>query len=189
MFFWNLLDGAEGTDPETSPATGGLPGWVFPVVIGVLVVLLLLWFFYSSRKNKQRNSEYAEQLNAIQPGNKVKSAGGLCGVVVEVCDDNTVIIETGSDKSGKSYFKLDKASIYQTDAKGPAQIAREAKEAEKKAGKEGKASAQDEAPMPAEEPAKEPVTPEEAPSEQETLKPAEEPSEAETTQEETPAEE
>jgi preprotein translocase subunit YajC len=56
-------------------------------------------------------------LNAIQPGNKVKTIGGICGVVVEICpEDNTFILETGSEASGKSYIKFDKQAVYQTDA-------------------------------------------------------------------------
>ena len=77
-------------------------------------------------------------LDAIQPGNKVKTIGGICGIVVEVCDDNTVIIETGSETSGKSWVKMDKELIAQTDAKGPTQIAREEAEARRKAEKEAK---------------------------------------------------
>ena len=61
-----------------------------------------------------------KMLNSIQPGNKVKTIGGICGVVVEVCpEDNTFIMETGSEASGKSYMKFDKQAIYQTDAKAP----------------------------------------------------------------------
>ena len=114
---------------------------------------------FSGRKNKQRQKEYTEQLEAIRPGHKVKTAGGICGIVVEVCDDNTVIMETGSETAGKSYIKMDKELIAQTDAKGPTQIAREeaearrkAEEAEKKAKKSGEVPA----PVPArEEPAEE----------------------------------
>ena len=58
-------------------------------------------------------------LNAIKPGNKVKTIGGICGVVVEVCDDNTFVLETGTEKSGKSYMKFDKQAVYQTDAVAP----------------------------------------------------------------------
>ena len=112
--------------------------WYMWVVIGVVVVLLVVWLFLSNRKNKRRQQEYNEQLDAIGPGNKVKTAGGICGIVVEVCDDNTVIIETGSEQSGKSYVKMDKELIAQTDAKGPSQIAREEAEARRKAEKEGK---------------------------------------------------
>ena len=55
-------------------------------------------------------------LNALKPGNKVKTIGGVCGVVVEVCDDNTFVLETGTEMSGKSYIKFDKQAVYQTDA-------------------------------------------------------------------------
>lgn len=141
--------------------------WYMWVVIGVVVVLLVVWLFLSNRKNKRRQQEYNEQLDAIGPGNKVKTAGGICGIVVEVCDDNTVIIETGSEQSGKSYVKMDKELIAQTDAKGPTQIAREQAEAAKKAAKEvpapaPSASAEESAPV-QEEPAEEPV---EAPAEE-----------------------
>ena len=58
-----------------------------------------------------------DMLNAIQPGNKVKTIGGICGVVVEVCpEDNTFVLETGTESSGKSYIKFDKQAVYQTDA-------------------------------------------------------------------------
>ena len=108
------------------------------VLLGVVVLLFVGWFVFSGRKNKQRQREYVEQLDAIRPGHKVKTAGGICGIVAEVCDDNTVIIETGSEATGKSYVKMDKELIAQTDAKGPTQIAREAAEAARKAEKEAK---------------------------------------------------
>ena len=127
---------------------------IIVVVLGFAAIL-----FFSNRKNKSRQQEYIEQLEAIAPGHKVKTVGGICGIVVEVCDDNTVILETGSETAGKSYIKMDKELIAQTDAKGPTQIAREeaearrkAEEAEKKAKKSGEVPA----PAPAhEEPAAE----------------------------------
>lgn len=158
------------------------------VIIGVVVVLLVGWLFLSNRKNKRRQQEYVEQLNAIAPGHKVKTAGGICGIVVEVCDDNTVIIETGSEQSGKSYIKMDKELIAQTDAKGPTQIAREEAEArrktekaEKEAHKNGEAVAAEETSEAAEVAA--PVEAEEAPA------PAEEAPVAEAPAEEAHAEE
>ena len=55
--------------------------------------------------------------NSIKPGNKVKTIGGICGIVVEVVEeDNTIVVETGTEASGKSYIKFDKQAIYQTDA-------------------------------------------------------------------------
>ncbi len=131
---WNLLDNASTS--EGTPANN----YMMYVLLAVLVVIFIVWMIFSNRKNKQRQQEYTEQLSAIRPGSKVKTAGGICGIVVEVCDDNTVIIETGSEASGRSFIKMDKELIAQTDAKGPTQIAREQEEARKAAEKNAKKS-------------------------------------------------
>ena len=130
---WNVL-------LDDSTAAGG-SGWEMWLIIGIALIALVVFMLLSGRKNKNSRREYMEQLDAIGPGNKVKTAGGICGIVVEVCDDNTVIIETGSEKSGKSYIKMDRELIAQTDAKGPSQIAREEAEAKRKAEKEAKEAA------------------------------------------------
>ena len=153
--FWNLLD-------EAATDAGGISSqYIIYLCIIVFALMFIVWIF-SGRKGKQRQKEYIEQLAAIKPGHKVKTAGGICGIVVEVCDDNTVIIETGSEQSGKSYIKMDKELIAQTDAKGPTQIAREEAEAAKKAQKAAKdpnakpALPEKEAEKPAEEKKEEP---------------------------------
>ena len=157
---WNLL-----ADANNSTANNGGNNVIMYVLIGVIVVALVAWLFLSNRKNKARQKEYVEQLDAIAPGHKVKTAGGICGIVVEVCDDNTVIIETGSEQSGKSYIKMDKELIAQTDAKGPTQIAREEAEARRKAEKAEKAAAKGETAEAPAAPAEEPEAAEEAPAE------------------------
>ena len=79
---------------------------------------------FRRRSQKKKQDELKATLDAIKPGNKVKTIGGICGVVVEVCnDDNTFILETGSEESGKSYIKLDKQSVFQTDAKATTEAA------------------------------------------------------------------
>lgn len=130
MIYSLLESGTNNMNPEIGVIA------IIVVVLGFAAIL-----FFSNRKNKSRQQEYIEQLEAIAPGHKVKTVGGICGIVVEVCDDNTVIIETGSENSGKSYVKMDKTCIAQTDAKGPTQIAREQAEAKRKAEKEAKAAA------------------------------------------------
>lgn len=133
----SLLNSTTGTGGEG----GNSSSTVMFIVIIAVIVIFVAFMLLSGRKNKARQQEYVEQLEAIRPGHKVKTAGGICGIVVEVCDDNTVIIETGSENSGKSYIKMDKELIAQTDAKGPTQIAREEAEAKRKAEKEAKAAA------------------------------------------------
>ncbi|MBQ7369579.1 MAG: preprotein translocase subunit YajC [Clostridia bacterium] len=86
-------------------------------MVAILLVLLVAFMIYSNHAQKKRQKETQETLNALQPGNKVKTIGGICGIVVEVCEeDNTFVLETGTEKSGKSYIKFDKQAVYQTDA-------------------------------------------------------------------------
>ena len=86
-------------------------------MIFVLIAVFVAYMVYSNRLQKKRQKETQDTLNAIKPGNKVKTIGGICGVVVEVCaEDNTIVLETGTEKSGKSYIKFDRQAIYQTDA-------------------------------------------------------------------------
>ena len=82
-----------------------------------LVLVLMVFMVLSRRSQAKKQKEQMDRLNSIQPGNKVKTIGGICGVVVEVCpEDNTFVLETGTEASGKSYLKFDKQAIYQTDA-------------------------------------------------------------------------
>ncbi len=117
--FWNLLTSvtsvASGDSSATAPKGGCDVGSV--MIFGVFAILIIVMSIYSRRTQKKREEELNKTLDAIQPGSKVKTIGGICGIVVEVCpEDSTFILETGSEKSGKSYLKLDKKSIYQTDA-------------------------------------------------------------------------
>ena len=162
--FWSLLEQTSGTTGDTTAANN----WMMYIVLGVVIVIFVVWMIFSGRKNKQRQKEYTEQLEAIRPGNKVKTAGGICGIVVEVCDDNTIIMETGSETSGKSYIKMDKELIAQTDAKGATQLAREKAEEAKKAeeaAKKAKKSGEVPAPVPAKEEPAEKTEEAEAPAE------------------------
>lgn len=106
--FWNLLS------TENTPNND----WVMWVVLGIGVLLLGIMFFVNHRSQKKRQEEVQATLDALRPGCKVKTIGGICGVVVEVSrEENTFVLETGSETSGKHYIKFDMIAIYQTDAK------------------------------------------------------------------------
>ena len=105
---YNLLTEAESTAAKP---------WESYILMGVLLAIIVVFMVLNRQSQKKRQQEAVNMLNAIQPGNKVKTIGGICGVVVEVCpEDNTFILETGSEASGKSYIKFDKQAVYQTDA-------------------------------------------------------------------------
>ena len=121
IMLWNLLntavESATDSSSSSSAASGNKYPWVQWVLIGVLVVVIIVFMILSRRSQKKKQQEQENMLNAIQPGNKVKTIGGICGIVVEVCpEDNTFVLETGTEASGKSYLKFDKQAVYQTDA-------------------------------------------------------------------------
>lgn len=87
------------------------------VILGVLVVAIVVMFIFSSRKRKKQEQDAKDLINSVKPGNKVKTIGGICGIVVEVdAEENTFVLETGTEQSGKCFIKFDKQAIYQTDA-------------------------------------------------------------------------
>ena len=114
MLLYSILSG-DTTTSGSGASTGS--DWVTYVLLGVIVVAVIVMFVVSSRRNKKRQEEADKLINAVRPGNKVKTIGGVCGIVVEVDDEeNTFVLETGTEASGKSYMKFDKQAIYQTDA-------------------------------------------------------------------------
>lgn len=91
--------------------------WQSYILMAVLFAIIIMFMVLNRQSQKKRQQQAMDMLNAIKPGSKVKTIGGVCGVVVEVCpEDNTFIMETGSEASGKSYIKFDKQAVYQTDA-------------------------------------------------------------------------
>lgn len=121
MFLWNLLTSSSDNQKE-----GDWMTWVF---LGVAVLLIVGMFFFNGRTQKKRQQEMQETLDALKPGCKVKTIGGICGVVVEVDRaENTFVLETGNEANGKSYMKFDMIAIYQTDAKKEAAPAEEVAE-------------------------------------------------------------
>ena len=106
---WNFLS-------SSSSASSGSKLGSTLLIIG-LVLVVVLFMVFNSRTTKKRQQEAQNKLDAIRPGNKVKTIGGICGVVVEVNpEDNTFVLDTGTEASGKSYLKFDKQAVYQTDA-------------------------------------------------------------------------
>lgn len=117
MLFALLDEVTEGSGTGSGTGSGFNP---MLIILLVLIVAMIPYMIYSSRKNKKQQQENQNRLNAIKPGNKVTTIGGICGIVVEINEeDDSFVLETGTETTGKSYIKLLKQSIYQTDAVAP----------------------------------------------------------------------
>ncbi len=137
--------------------------WPMIVIIAVMIVAVVLLYVFGSRKRKKQEKDAQDLINAVKPGNKVKTIGGICGIVVEVDnEENTFVLETGTETSGKSYMKFDRQAIYQTDAVVEKPEAAKPEAKEEAPAEETVAEPAAEA-TPAEAPAEQPAT--EAPSE------------------------
>ena len=87
------------------------------ILIGVLVVVLIGSMILMNRRSKKREQEAQALIDAVKPGNKVKTIGGICGIVVEVNpEEDTFVLETGSETSGKCYMKFVRQAILESDA-------------------------------------------------------------------------
>ena len=107
--FFNLL--------EESTANKNGSNWLSIGLIVVLVAVMVVAMFLMNRRSKKQRQEAEDLINAVKPGNKVKTIGGVCGIVVEVdVEENTFVLETGSETSGKCYMKFDRQAILQSDA-------------------------------------------------------------------------
>ncbi len=111
---FNLLDATSNVVDSSAPTQGF--NWSSFIMIGFFAVLIVVMMVFNRRAQKKREEESKNILNNLKPGNTVKTIGGICGTVVEVCDDGTFVMETGTEKSGKSVLKFDKFAIAQTDA-------------------------------------------------------------------------
>lgn len=91
--------------------------WISYVILGVMIVAIVVLFIFSGRRRKKQEQDAKNLIDAVKPGNKVKTIGGICGIVVEVdTEENTFVLETGTEQSGKCFIKFDRQAIYQTDA-------------------------------------------------------------------------
>ena len=100
----------------TTETTTSNNKWTSVLMLVVLLAVFVGGSIYNRRTQKKKQDEMQKKLDAIKPGTKVKTIGGIMGVVVEVCEDDAFILETGSEASGKSYLKFDKQAVYQSDA-------------------------------------------------------------------------
>ena len=82
---------------STGAAGGGGSLLIMLLVYGAFFLLLYLIFFRPQNKKKKKEAEMRKN---AQVGDEITTIGGICGRIVAVKDDSdSVIIETGSDKS------------------------------------------------------------------------------------------
>ena len=90
----NLLIASQASSAEQA---GGTLGSMLTLIIPI-ALMILIFYFLIIRPEKKRNKEMQQMLNNIQVADEVVTTGGIIGRVLSVKED-TVLIETGSDRT------------------------------------------------------------------------------------------
>ena len=68
------------------------------LMYGMLILIFVVMYFFMIRPQKKREKEAAAMRHALEVGDEIITIGGIVGTVVSLRDD-TIVIETGSDRS------------------------------------------------------------------------------------------
>ena len=63
-----------------------------------LVLIIVFFYFFIIRPQRKQDKKDAQMRNELEIGDEVVTNGGIVGIVFSVKDD-TVVIETGSDRA------------------------------------------------------------------------------------------
>lgn len=96
MILENLNTLAAGSEGAAATGMGGAPGWTMIIVYAV--VIALFYFLFLRPQNKRREQD-EKMRKAVEIGDEITTIGGICGRVVSIKDDDTLVIETGSDRN------------------------------------------------------------------------------------------
>ena len=91
MFY--LLDAA---NTSSQAQQGGLMGTLTMFI--PLILMFVVMYFFMIRPQKKREKEVQDMRSSLQIGDEVVTSGGIIGIVASLKED-TVVIETGSDRS------------------------------------------------------------------------------------------
>lgn len=109
---FNLLADSVSTTESANNNGGTTVMWI---VLIVLVIAIMVFNMFTSKKRRAQMEAEKEKRNAIKPGFKVMTIGGIVGTVVSVDDEaNTFVLQTGSDEN-PNCIKFDKVAIYSSE--------------------------------------------------------------------------
>ena len=68
------------------------------VTLVPLILIIVFFYFFIIRPQKKQEKKEAAMRDALEVGDEVVTNGGIVGIVFSIKDD-TVVIETGGDRS------------------------------------------------------------------------------------------
>lgn len=93
---FNLLANTSTASASSSAAEN--PGQIW-MLLGMYALLALAIYFFIFRPNKKKKKAEEEMKNSLEIGDEITTIGGIIGRVVSIKDDESLVIETASDRS------------------------------------------------------------------------------------------
>ncbi|MBO5037041.1 MAG: preprotein translocase subunit YajC [Clostridia bacterium] len=69
------------------------------------ILIIVAFYFFLIRPQRKQEKETQKMRNSIEIGDQITTIGGITGVVRQIKDEDTYIIETGADKNRISIKK------------------------------------------------------------------------------------
>ncbi len=112
--------------------------WGTVMMYGLIVVMFVAMYFLILRPQRKKQKEEEQMRSSVEVGDDVTTIGGIVGKVIAVRDDDeTFVLETGSDKTRIRMKKWAISSI-DTPEKQPKKDDKKAKEEKKDNKKDNK---------------------------------------------------
>lgn len=92
---FNLLDNAASAAGQAEAQN---PGQIW-IILGMYALLALAIYFFIFRPNRKKKKAEEEMKNSLEVGDEITTIGGIMGRVISIKDDDSLVIETASDRS------------------------------------------------------------------------------------------
>lgn len=89
--------GVSGSDVLPG-ATGCLGGSTWGILVIYALIIGVFYLVLIRPQNKRRKQEEAMR-KSVEIGDEITTIGGICGRIVSIREDDTLVIETGADRS------------------------------------------------------------------------------------------
>ena len=112
---------AQATQTATSAPAKRPPGFMdlfsspmFPLLLGIIVLYFIMY-----RSKRKQDQQRQSQLGSMKRGDKVMTAGGILGKIVEV-EDSKVLVKVDENSNTKIWFTRDAIRRVITEEKAEA---------------------------------------------------------------------
>lgn len=94
---------------------GGEPYSMLGILLIYAVLIGAMWFFFMRPQSKEKK-RIAAMLSALEIGDCVLTSSGFYGIVIDIPDDTTIIVEFGNNKNCR--IPMEKSAVSRVEKPG-----------------------------------------------------------------------